>query len=285
MKLAFRILLALTLTLFLFACDDDDDSTNNVNNVNNTTSTNNVNNTNVWDAMVTITVDGSEIPVNLMDIDRADWNGVEAIRLTRVIEQAVLELPWNYHYNFIGNDGYNVLVEKLDEDLARLPYYGELDSGFLYESDGGLRIGWEDSLGFPGSLGVRGMDGGVIELHTFDTARFLVTADGSRLMVDVSAFDTVDATDWKNPEDGLIPMVPMTSIFDDLALTDPSGLVFKIYGNDGFSNNDTNLMPYENMTHAYIEPTEKKLIIEEDWDTLECCWRVRDIVVFKGIRE
>jgi hypothetical protein len=294
MKMVSRNLLVVAIFSFLFitSCDDDDsnnsNNTNNINNVNNTNNINNVNNTNnqnVWDTTITLSMDATDIIVKLSEIDRATWNDADAIRLTRVVEQAVLSLPWNYHYNFIGNDGYNVLTEKLESDFAQLPYYGELESGFLYEFEGGLRIGWDESLGFPGSLGVRGMDAGVIELHEFDSNTFLMTADGTRILIDMTTYDTVDATDYKHPEDGLISMIPMSSIYSSSPFADVEGLVFKMYGNDGFANSDDLLMPYENMSHTYLEPTSKKLIVEESWDQVDGVWRTKNLIIIKGTRE
>ena len=42
-------------------------------------------------------------------------------------------------------------------------------------------------------------------------------------------------------------------------------------------------MPWLNATHAYMEPTGRRIVLEEAYDTSQCCWRVRDTVLIKGV--
>ncbi|NMC69353.1 MAG: hypothetical protein GYA57_04695 [Myxococcales bacterium] len=235
-----------------------------------------------WDVVITIEVDGGTIPVNLGALDRTTWDGHDALRLTRVVEQARLSLPWNYHYDFIGNDGFDPLTERLEGDLGKLPCYGELEQGFLWWDVDNLRIGWDPALGFPESLGVQGMDGGIIRLTPIAVTSVVVAVGDGRTVVDLTAQATEDVVDYLNPDDGAMPSVPLPALFSAAGATTPEAFVYKMWGNDGWSNADDNLMPWANAQHAWIRVDTRRVVLDEAWDTEECCWRTRDTILIKG---
>jgi len=67
------------------------------------------------------------------------------------------------------------------------------------------------------------------------------------------------------------------------ALATPDAYGYKFTGSDGYENTDGNLMPYLNLQHAYIHPTTRDVMIEEEYDTpAECCWRVKETFVIRA---
>ncbi len=240
----------------------------------------------VFDATVTVKVGGTETPVKLNTLEKTEFEGKEAIRLVRVVEVAAIEMPWNYHYNFVAGDGFNVLVDKLEGNYAGLPYYGELEFGFIYfdEEKQTLRIGWDVALNMPGSLKVKGIGGGVIEAVEVGATNFVVKVGDVRALLDTATLPTQDVVDYKHPEDGAKPMIAMSEIFKAAAVADAATYVYKFYGMDGFSNNDDNLMPFANTEHAWYEPVKRRIILEEQWDTAVCCWSVKNTVLILGIK-
>jgi hypothetical protein len=275
MKKGLILLLSiLTLGFAVISCDDDDSS--------NTNNTNNTNNANIFNTTIIIRIDSTDIPVNLADIQKTTFDGTPAIRLTRIIEQATLALPWSYHYDFIANDDYSVLVNKYEGDLSKIPVYGELENGFIYDNGDSLKIGWDPSMNFASALNVKHMDGGVIELHKISRNHIVIIAGELRELVDLSTLNTMEYLDYGHVEDGTIMVVPMTDVLADASGLIPSDYDYRAYAEDGFSNNADNLIPYINMTHAYFNPAEKRLLFEEAWDTSECCWSTKDTVVLFG---
>lgn len=233
---------------------------------------------------ITLDLLSSTLAVDLGELDITEFEGDDAIRLTRVVEVAALELPWDNQYNFISSDDFDVMNDRFAGDASALPHYGELDYGFLVNTEeDGLRVFWGPEVSLPRPLSIKFMDGGTIQLVPFDATELLVVGGEVRARVDLSALPTEDVVDYKYPEDGAKPMIPMVDVFAAAELTSPDAFAYKIYGNDGFSNNDTNLMPYVNTTHAWINPADRRVIAEEAWDTTECCWRVRDTVLLIGI--
>ena len=227
----------------------------------------------------------TETPVNLATLELTEFDGKDAIRLTRIVEVAAIAKPFNYHYNFISGDGFNVLVDKMEGDLSKLPWNLELNQGFLFydaESDI-LRIGWDASLGFPGSLKVKGMTDGIIEAIEVPANQFVVIGGEVRSLMTIDGMPTVDIVNYKYPQDGAVPMIPLTDILTAAGVVAPEGLAYKFYGDDGFSNNDDNLTPFENMGHGYYEPTKRRIVFEEEWDTPVCCWSVKNTVLILGI--
>ncbi|MBN1772816.1 MAG: hypothetical protein JXB32_16215 [Deltaproteobacteria bacterium] len=235
-----------------------------------------------WDVVITIEVDDRTVPVNLATLDRTTYDGHDALRLTRVVEQAALLMPWNYHYDFIGNDGFDPLVERLENDLGKLPCYGELELGFLWWDGDNLRIAWDPSLAFPGSLGVQGMHGGIIRATPIAVTSVVVAVGAGRTLVDLTTLPTEEVVDYMLPEAGAMPSVPFEDVVAAAGGTTPEVFVYKFWGNDGWSNADDNLMPWENALHAWVRVDTRRVVLEEAWDTEECCWRCRDTVLIKG---
>ena len=237
-----------------------------------------------FDVMLTVLAQGSSLTIDLADVDHTTFDQSEAVRLSRVVEQAALSLPWNHHYNFIANDGWSILADRLGSDPATLPYYGALEHGFLYWTDSnGLVIGWEPELGFPRYLNVKHMEGAVIEAITIHDNSIIVHVGATHTIVELSEMTTTDYVDYKHPEDGAIPVIPLKDVFDAAGLTDAVDYAYKYYGKDGFSNNDENLMPYENATKSYIRPDTRRILTQEAWDTDKCCWRTRDTILIRGL--
>jgi hypothetical protein len=226
--------------------------------------------------------------VDLSKVDVSDiisFEGKAAIRLTRVVEFAAIKEPWNYHYNFVAKDGFNVLTDKLENDYAQLPYFGELDKGYLFYDEGQniFRIGWEAELNFPKLLNIKGMGGGTIQAVMVKSNHVVVKGEKVRALVDLSTLTTKDIVYYRRPEDGPKPMIALTDIFKAAGLAEPKNLFFKFYGKDGFSNNNDNLMPYEHATHTWFQPDIRRIIPTKDWDTDQCCWSVRDTVLITGL--
>ena len=239
----------------------------------------------VFDATVAVKVGDKETPVKLNTLEKTTFEGEEAIRLTRIVEVAAIELPWNYHYNFIAGDGYNVLVDKLEGNYSGLPYSGELDSGYVYydEEKQALRVGWDAALNMPGALKVKGIGGGVIQAVEVGATHFVVKVGDVRALMDIATLPKQDVVDYKHPEDGAKPMIALGEIFTAAGVANAADYVYKFYGNDGFSNNDDNLMPFANTEHAWYEPVKRRIILEEDWDTDVCCWSVKNTVLILGV--
>lgn len=234
---------------------------------------------------ITVKVGEATTVVDLSTLETTDYQGLTAVRLTRIVEKAAIALPYNYHYNFIAGDGFNVLVEKMEGNYAKLPWYKELDLGFVYydaEKDM-LRVGWDESLAFPGSLNVKGIGGGTIEAIQVEATKFVFISGTLRALLDTTTLPKVDVVDYKHPEDGAKPMISFAEIFKAADSLTPDLFAYKFYGSDGFSNNDANLMPYANTQHGYYEPVKRRIILEEGWDTTECCWSVKETVLILGL--
>jgi len=238
-----------------------------------------------FDAIVKVKLGDVVKEVDLSSLEKTTFEDKEAIRLTRITEQAALEFPYNNHYNFIANDNFNGLVDKLEGDYSKLPWYGEMEKGYLFwdAEKEMLRIGWDASLGFPSSLNVKGMGGGTIEAVPVGVTQFVVIAGSIRYLFETTGFATVGVVDYKHPEDGEKPMIPLAEVFTAAGVLTPADWEYKFYGADGFSNNDDNLMPFENTTHGYYEPVKRRIILEEAWDTADCCWSVKNTVLILGI--
>lgn len=235
---------------------------------------------------VQVLVDGQRTDVDLGLIDHIPFGEQDAIRLTRIIEMAAIESPWSYQYGFESNDGWNVLSDRLDGDPSSLPYYGELSHGFVVDcqDDGdGLCLAWDDDIEVPRFLNVKGIDGGVIESVAIPEGSLLVVAGDTRAVVDLTTMDAVEYVDTAADGDAAVQAIPFGTVLEAAGLVDPAAYAYKMVGDDGWSNNDNNLMPYENSTHSYIQSDTRRVLTEEDWDTDECCWRVRDTVLILGI--
>jgi hypothetical protein len=89
--------------------------------------------------------------------------------------------------------------------------------------------------------------------------------------------------DYRHPEDGAVPMAPLVDLLAAASVTGADALAYRMFGMDGFSNAEDNLMPYANLQHGYIKPSNRGIVLEEAWDAPVCCWRVRDTVVFLGL--
>lgn len=235
--------------------------------------------------IVTVVVGETSIPVDLGTLDRTTFQDREAIRLTRIVEMAAIPKPWGHHYNFVANDGFDVLRDKLEGDYAQLPYFGELDLGFVYhDADVGMfRIGWDASLGFPKSLSVKGIDGGTIRAVDVGATDVVVKAGTVRARVDISGMPTQDVVNYRKPDEGPQPMIPLTDVLAAAGVEAPEGFVFKYYATDGFSNNDDNLMPYSHLEHTWLQVANRRVVPEEGWDTSLCCWSVKDTVLILGL--
>ena len=239
-----------------------------------------------WDVVVNVEEGTTVTPVNLSAIPRTVIGTDEGVLLSDVVDAAVLEATrWPNTYDFIGNDGYDPLVERLENNRGRLPFYGELELGYLYWDTGSssLRINWDASLGFPGSLRVQGMDGGTIRLMPMTAAELLVRGGGGRALVDLSTLTTVNVVDPRHPEDGEQPMVPLTDVLTAAAVTGADALVYRCYGSDGYTYADDNLMPYANLQHAYVKPADRGVVLEDGFDSTVRSWRSRDTVVLLGL--
>lgn len=237
-----------------------------------------------WNVTVTVKAPDKSTPVNLGSIDKTTFNGTDAVRLIRVVEQAALAKPWDNVYNFIASDGFDIFSEKAEGNIAVLPVPLELEKGFLNFDGEDLVVGWDPALNFPKFMGAKMMAGGTIEVTPIPATVTMVHIGDVRATVDLSALPTQDIVDYKLPEDGAVKSVEFTAVLAAAAAVGPENYVYKMYGNDGWSNNDELLMPYENAQHAYVNLTTRRVMFaEEQWDTTGCCWRVRDTVLIIGI--
>jgi len=242
-------------------------------------------NSSVWDLTVDVKVGVSATSVNLKDLDKVQFNGMESVRLVRIVEVIALEKPCKYVYNFISNDDYDPL-SKLGNDIAQLPVYWELYDGYLsYDSSNDyFRIYWDESLNFSGKLSVKNMDYGTINVIELPQESIMVHTPSFRVNVDYSDMTEDNVVDYKYPDDGAVPMLSLVSIFEEGGITDATSCSFKIYGDDGFSNSDDNLMPYINMERAYLKLSDSRIsFADESYDTTACCWRIKNTVFIKGI--
>lgn len=79
----------------------------------------------------------------------------------------------DYAFNFIGNDGFNLLVDKLGGDLGLLPVWQDFENskdvhhGWIYDAGetDGYRINWDAVTGFANYYKVKHMDNGYIEVY------------------------------------------------------------------------------------------------------------------------
>lgn len=234
---------------------------------------------------VSIAVDGADgvDRIALADLQRTEIDGQEALELETLVAELELELPWNYHYSFVGNDGWDPLVEKMDGDPTGLPHRGELAHGYLAFEEGALRLFWDEAIGFPRYLSVQGMDGGTLRLIPFGAADVLVSAGDARSLVDVSGLATEEVTDYRHPEDGAMPMVPLPTLFDAAGIATIGDYGYSFCGQDGFCNGADNPMPAADVDFCYLEPGERRVVCEEGHDAEQGTWRVRDVVVILGL--
>ena len=238
-----------------------------------------------WDVVVNVEEGTTVTPVNLSALPRSVIGTDEGVLLSDVVDAAAPATPWPNTYNLIGNDGFDPLVERLENNRGLLPFYGELALGYLYwdAGSGQLRVNWDASLAFPGSLRVRGMDGGTIRLVPLTASEVLVRGGGGRALVDLSTLTTVNVVDPRHPEDGEQPMVPLTDVLTAAAVTGADALVYQCFASDGYTYADDNRMPYTNLTHAYIKPTDRGVVLEDGFDSTVRSWRSRDTVVILGL--
>jgi hypothetical protein len=236
-----------------------------------------------WDVVVNVQDGTSVTPVNLSSLPRGTFGTDEGVLLSDVVDAAAPASPWPNTYDFIGSDGFDPLVERLAGDRGQLPFYGELALGYLYWEADQLRVNWDATLGFPGSLRVRGMDGGTIRLMPMSATEVFVRGGGGRALVDLATRSTVNVVDPRHPDDGEQPMVPLDDLLTAASVTGASALVYKLYGADGFTNADDNLMPHANLTHGYIKPADRGVVLEDGFDSTGRSWRIRDTVVVLGL--
>ena len=226
--------------------------------------------------------------VLLSSLDHTEFDGNEAVRVQLIVDEGVLASPYAYFFNFIGSDGYNVLVDRLEGDHAGIPLYPETSGGFLYQDPlgvDGLVAGWDAALAFPRYMNVKQMDGGTIEAVPFPASYVLVIclSESIRVGIDLSAMTTVPFTDPTHPELGVQQVVPLDDVMTSAALASAATYAYKFTGSDGFENTDDNLVPYENLTHAYTNPDSRDIMFEDGWDTGDCCWRVNETLVIRAL--
>jgi hypothetical protein len=238
------------------------------------------------DHTVRLVVDGEARVVDLGLVDHTTFTGKDAIRLTRVVEIAAIDQPWEFHYTFEANDGWSVLNDGLNADPSKLPYYGELDHGFIVHCDDeadGLCVEWTETVALPRVLRIKGIDGGAIEAVPIQPGSILVAAGDTRALVPLSTLATLEITHHSYESLGLVTVVRLTDVLHAAGLEQPQLFAYKIFGDDGWSNNDDLLLPYENVLHSYVWLDERRILTEEEWDTDLCCWRVRDARVIRGV--
>jgi hypothetical protein len=227
--------------------------------------------------------------VALSSLDSTVFDGNEAVRIQLIVDEGVLASPYAYFFNFIGSDDYNVLVDRLEGDYAGIPVYAETSGGFLYQDppgEDGLVAGWDAALAMPRYMNVKQMDGGTIEAVPFPAGYVLVICrpESIRFGVDLSTMTTTPFVDPHHPELGEQQVVPLEDVVAAAALATADAYGYKFTGSDGYENTDGNLMPYANLTHAYIHPTSRDIMIEEAYDTpTECCWRVKETFVIRAM--
>lgn len=238
-----------------------------------------------FDTTITVIVGEAETAVDLATLEAAEFEGKPAIRLTRIVEVAAIEMPWSHHYNFVSNDGFDVLRDKLEGDYAQLPYYAELDQGFVYfdEEQDIYRVGWDESLNFPKSLKVKGIGQGVIRAVEIPSTDIVVKVGDARARVDVTTLATQDVVYYKKPDDGPQPMATLLDLLAAAGVVAPQDFGYKFYGKDGYANNDDNLMLHDSAEHAWVQVANRRIIPSEGWDTELCCWSTRDTVLIVGV--
>lgn len=239
--------------------------------------------------MVYFKVGEVKTEIILSDLDRTVFDGNEAVRISLVIDEGRLDNPVSYFFNFISSDGFNVLIDRLEGELAGLSLYSESQSGFFYQDpagEDGLKLGWDEFLGLPGYLNVKNMDGGTVEAVPFPGGYVLVICHSEEICmgIDISVMDTVSIVDFHHPELGEQQVVPLENVIEGAAVAYPGLYGYKFTGSDGYENADLNLVPYENMTHAYIKPENRNVIFEEEWENpTECCWRVKETIIVRAL--
>jgi hypothetical protein len=227
--------------------------------------------------------------VALSSLDHTEYDGNEAVRIQLIVDEGSLDSPYAFFFNFIASDGFNVLVDRLEGDYAGIPLYPETSGGFLYQDPlgvDGLVAGWDAALAFPRYMNVKQMDGGTIEAVPFPASYVLVIclSESIRVGVDLSTMTTTPFVDPHHPELGEQQVVPLGDVITSAALASAPTYAYKFTGSDGYQNTDVNLVPYENLTHAYIHPTSRDILFEEEWETpTECCWRVKETFVIRAL--
>jgi hypothetical protein len=227
--------------------------------------------------------------VDLSSLDHTVFDGNEAVRIQLIVDEGRVESPHAVLLNFIGSDGFNVLVDRLEGDVSGIPLYPETTGGFLYQDpldEDGLVAGWDAALAMPRYMNVKQMDGGTIETVPFPDGFVLVIClpEAIRAGVDLSTMTTTPFVDPHHPELGEQQVVPLGDVITAAALATPEAYSYQFTGSDGYENTVVNLVPHENLTHAYINPVTRDVLFEEEWETpLECCWRVKETFVIRAL--
>jgi hypothetical protein len=133
----------------------------------------------LYDQDVTVNVvyatKGFKAAVNLIGLPAFDDGGTLAVRLNHVVAEAALEgfdpKTIDYAFNFIANDDYNLLVDKLAGDTSLLPVWNDFDfskdihHGWLEDGGAdGTKVVWDPVTEFPGFYGIKHLEDGTIEV-------------------------------------------------------------------------------------------------------------------------
>lgn len=132
----------------------------------------------VWwgDEVVYVKLGAETISVPLQGLPTSEVKGRTVVRLSVVVEEAVLiESPEKYFYNLIASDGYSLRALLINEKRdTGLPPWQDIQRGYLYASESyELMVGWEaNTIGADngGCYNVKYMSGGTIEALEEDVA-------------------------------------------------------------------------------------------------------------------
>ncbi len=95
--------------------------------------------------VVDVTFDGDTTSVDLFDLTPVDWNGVDAVELTAIVEAAGVTSPETTTVGFVASDGYN------RDGFA----WADAAQAVLQQANGDLE--WPASLGFESADFVKGV--------------------------------------------------------------------------------------------------------------------------------
>jgi hypothetical protein len=189
------------------------------------------------------------VEVALADVGTVTVNDVEAVTVSALVEKAALGIDMaGMNYNFEADDGYSPATK--DNCVGFVPVPGaDIDKGYISLDTGELF--WDESLGYPGCLNVKGLAKIIVIAPEAEPVVVLVGEGMAEKGVDISLLPTKD-----------VAGAQLVSLADVLAasLDSPEIYDFGLEADDGFKPTvDKQAAPlaWEVFSQGYIDPATR----------------------------